>query len=65
MSGPSAKVIAPRVAGIRELAAKAGRNPAEILMFSMFTIILGRTEAEAKAKYADYRATSAPRARWP
>ena len=24
-------------------------------MFSMMTIILGRTEAEAKAKYADYR----------
>src|SRR5437870_3172045 len=55
MSGPSAKVIAPRVAAIRELAAKAGRNPAEILMFSMFTIILGETEAEAKAKYEDYR----------
>ena len=55
MSGPSAKVIAPRVAAIRELAAKGGRNTAEILMFSMFTVILGRTEAEAKAKYADYR----------
>ena len=55
MSGPSAKIIAPRVAAIRELAAEVGRNPAEILMFSMMTIILGRTEAEAKAKYADYR----------
>jgi long-chain alkane monooxygenase len=55
MSGPSAKVIAPRVAAIRELAAKNGRNPAEVLMFSMFTIILGRNEAEAAAKYADYR----------
>ena len=55
MSGPSAKIIGPRVAAIRELAAKAGRNPAEILMFSMFTVILGRTEAEAKAKYEDYR----------
>jgi alkanesulfonate monooxygenase len=55
MSGPSAKVIAPRVSAIRELAAKAGRNPAEILMFSMMTIILGRTEAEAASKYADYR----------
>src|SRR5207244_6992675 len=54
MSGPSAKVIAPRVAAIRELAAAAGRDPREILMFSMFTVILGRTEAEAKAKYADY-----------
>ena len=55
MSGPSAKVIAPRVSAIRELAAQHGRNPAEILMFSMMTVILGRTEAEAEAKYADYR----------
>ncbi len=54
MSGPSAKVIAPRVAAIRALAAEAGRNPAEILMFSMMTVILGRTEAEARAKHADY-----------
>jgi alkanesulfonate monooxygenase len=55
MSGPSARIIAPRVTAIRELAAKAGRNPAEILMFSMMTMILGRTEQEARAKYADYR----------
>jgi alkanesulfonate monooxygenase SsuD/methylene tetrahydromethanopterin reductase-like flavin-dependent oxidoreductase (luciferase family) len=55
MSGPSARIIAPRVAAIRALAAEAGRNPTEILMFSMLTIILGRTEAEAKAKYDDYR----------
>ncbi|MGH6776782.1 MAG: LLM class flavin-dependent oxidoreductase, partial [Bradyrhizobium sp.] len=55
MSGPSAKVIAPRVKAIRSLAAEAGRNPAEILMFSMMTVILGRTEAAAAAKYADYR----------
>jgi alkanesulfonate monooxygenase len=55
MSGPSAKIIAPRVAAIRAQAAEFGRNPAEILMFSMMTIILGRTEAEARAKYADYR----------
>ncbi|MBJ6874289.1 LLM class flavin-dependent oxidoreductase, partial [Vibrio cholerae] len=31
MSGPSAKVIAPRVSAIREEAAALGRNPAEIL----------------------------------
>jgi alkanesulfonate monooxygenase len=60
MSGPSAKVIAPRVAAIRKLAAEIGRNPAEILMFSMMTIILGRTEAEAKAKYEDYRRHISP-----
>ena len=43
------------MAAIRTLAREIGRNPAEILMFSMMTIILGNTEAEAKAKYADYR----------
>src|SRR6201997_4980164 len=60
MSGPSAKVIAPRVKAIRELAGELGRNPAEILMFSMFTVILGRTEAEARAKFEDYRAHISP-----
>ena len=48
------------MATIRALAAEAGRNPAEILMFSMMTIILGRTEAEAAAKYADYRSHVSP-----
>lgn len=55
MSGPSAKIIAPRVSAIRQEAGAFGRNPAEILMFNMMTIILGNTEAEAAAKYADYR----------
>ncbi|WP_225716396.1 NtaA/DmoA family FMN-dependent monooxygenase [Bradyrhizobium semiaridum] len=55
MSGPSAKVIGPRVSAIRELAAEKGRNPAEILMFSMMCIVVAPTEAEAKAKYAEYR----------
>ena len=55
MSGPSAKIIGPRVSAIRQEAAAIGRNPAEILMFNMMTIILGNTEAEAAAKYADYR----------
>jgi alkanesulfonate monooxygenase len=55
MSGPSTKVIAPRVAAIRSLAAEAGRDPKAILMFSLMTVILGRTEEEAHAKHADYR----------
>src|SRR6202012_4359010 len=32
----------------------------EILMFSMFTVVLGETEAKAKAKYEDYRAHISP-----
>jgi alkanesulfonate monooxygenase len=55
MSGPSAKVIAPRASAIRKLAAEAGRDPRSILMFSMMTVVLGRTETEALRKYEDYR----------
>jgi FMN-dependent oxidoreductase (nitrilotriacetate monooxygenase family) len=55
ISGPSAKVIAPRVAAIRALAAEAGRDPRAILMFSMMTVILGRTSEEAAAKHAELR----------
>lgn len=55
ISGQSAKVIAPRVASIRTLTAETGRDPSELLIFSMMTVILGHTEEEAQAKYADYR----------
>lgn len=60
MSGPSAKIIAPRVSAIRQEAAALGRNPADILMFNMMTIVLGNTDAEAAAKYADYRSHISP-----
>ena len=55
MSGPSKKVITPRVAAIRRLADEANRNPADILIFAMLTVVLAPTDAEAKAKLADYR----------
>jgi alkanesulfonate monooxygenase len=55
MSGPSAKVIGPRVAAIRQAAVDAGRAPDDIVIFSIATIVLGRTEAEAAAKLADYK----------
>jgi long-chain alkane monooxygenase len=55
MSGPSKKVIAPRVAAIRKLAGETGRDPADILMFGMMTVIVAPTDSEAKAKLADYR----------
>src|SRR5262249_39244976 len=54
VSGPSQKVIAPRVADIRRLAAGYGRNPDEILIFALATIIAAPTEAEARAKHEDY-----------
>jgi long-chain alkane monooxygenase len=60
MSGPSKKVIAPRVAAIRKLAAEAGRDPRDILMFAMMTVVVAPTDAEAQAKLADYRRYADP-----
>jgi FMN-dependent oxidoreductase (nitrilotriacetate monooxygenase family) len=60
MSGPSKKVIAPRVAAIRKLAGEYGRDPRGILMFAMMTVIVARTNEEAQAKLADYRRYADP-----
>jgi FMN-dependent oxidoreductase (nitrilotriacetate monooxygenase family) len=53
--GPSKQVVAPRVADIRRLAALEGRNPRNILIFTLMTLIVGRTEREAKEKFEEYR----------
>jgi alkanesulfonate monooxygenase len=55
MSGPSIKVIAPRVASIRKAAAEAGRDPGALLILAMMTIVVAATDAEAEAKLAEYR----------
>ncbi|MDQ0394189.1 LLM class flavin-dependent oxidoreductase [Labrys monachus] len=56
MSGPSRKVIAPRVAAIRAAAARLGRPPDAILMFSLLTVIVAATDEEAQARHDEYRA---------
>jgi alkanesulfonate monooxygenase SsuD/methylene tetrahydromethanopterin reductase-like flavin-dependent oxidoreductase (luciferase family) len=48
-------VVAPQVADIRRRAAKHGRDPADILIFTLMTVITGATEADARAKHAEYR----------
>jgi FMN-dependent oxidoreductase (nitrilotriacetate monooxygenase family) len=55
ISGPSAKVIAPRVAALRSAVRAAGRDPESVLIFSMMTVILGHTDAEAEARHEEYR----------
>jgi hypothetical protein len=52
---PSKQVIAPIVADIRRRAAATGRNPAEILIFTMMTVITAATSDAARAKLEDYR----------
>jgi alkanesulfonate monooxygenase len=60
ISGPSAKVIAPRVAALRSAIRETGRDPQDVLIFSMMTVILGSTDAEAEAKHAEYRRHVSP-----
>jgi alkanesulfonate monooxygenase len=55
INGPSKQVIAPIVADIRRRAAATGRNPAEILIFTMMTVITATTSEAARAKLEDYR----------
>ena len=55
INGPSKQIIAPIVADIRARAAACGRNPAEILIFTMMTVITGRTTQAARDKLAEYR----------
>lgn len=62
VSGPTAKVIAPVVADTRRRAAELGRDPHELLFFSMATVIVGESEEEAQAKLQDYRRYINPRA---
>jgi len=55
INGPFKQVIAPIVADIRGRAAAVGRNPAEILIFTMMTVITAATSEAARAKVEDYR----------
>jgi FMN-dependent oxidoreductase (nitrilotriacetate monooxygenase family) len=55
INGPSKQVIAPIVADIRRRAAAAGRDPAEIVIFTMMTVITAETAAAAETKLAEYR----------
>ena len=55
INGPSKQVIAPIVTDLRRRAAAAGRNPAEILIFTMMTVITAGTSEAARAKLEDYR----------
>ncbi len=55
INGPSPQIIAPIVADIRAKAAAYGRNPAEIRIFTMMTVITAPTTKAAQDKLAEYR----------
>ncbi|PYI25966.1 Nitrilotriacetate monooxygenase component A/pristinamycin IIA synthase subunit A [Aspergillus indologenus CBS 114.80] len=53
VSAHAPSVLRPKIAAIRAQAAAQGRDPASLKFFGTFTPILGRTEAEARAKLAE------------
>jgi alkanesulfonate monooxygenase len=55
INGPTPQIVAPHVADIRRRAVVHGRDPADIMIFTLATVIVGRDSAEAKAKHEDYR----------
>ncbi len=55
IAAPTKRVLAPRVAELRKGALAAGRAPSDLLIFTLLTVIVGRTDAEAAAKHAEYR----------
>jgi long-chain alkane monooxygenase len=55
VSGPSAAVIGPRVAKLRQALVAAGRASDSVKVFSLATAILAPTGAEARDKLAEYR----------
>jgi FMN-dependent oxidoreductase (nitrilotriacetate monooxygenase family) len=54
INGPSKKVIGGIVADIRRRAAEAGRDPVDLTIFTMMTVITGPTREAAQEKYRDY-----------
>ncbi|MHA6797572.1 LLM class flavin-dependent oxidoreductase (plasmid) [Pseudonocardia bannensis] len=53
--GPSTAVLTSVVADLRQRATDGGRDPADLKIFAMMTVIVAPTDEEAQAKLADYQ----------
>jgi FMN-dependent oxidoreductase (nitrilotriacetate monooxygenase family) len=53
---PTRTVLKKQVAALHEEARLQGRAPADFKIYNLYTVVLGRTDAEAKEKLAEYRA---------
>ena len=54
VAAPTKSVLKAYVRDIRERAAKAGRDPSQLYIYTLLTLITDETEAKAKAKFAEY-----------
>lgn len=55
IGAPTIQIAKQTVKKLREDAKKIGRNPEEVKVLTMFTPIVGKTEAEAQEKFAEYK----------
>jgi FMN-dependent oxidoreductase (nitrilotriacetate monooxygenase family) len=55
VGSPSKTILKKTVADIRRRAAEAGRDPRKVLIFNMHTVIVGETDAQAQAKWKEYK----------
>jgi alkanesulfonate monooxygenase len=54
INGPSTKVVGGIATDLRRRAAACGRDPTDLVIFAMMTVITGPTPAAAEEKYRDY-----------
>ena len=64
INGPSKKVVGDIVARHPPPCRRRGRDPADLMIFTMMTVITGPTREAAQEKYRDYLRMSARTARW-
>lgn len=55
ISGFNFTAVAKILTDIRKRTAANGRDPSSVIIYTALTVICARTDAEAKAKYEDYR----------
>jgi alkanesulfonate monooxygenase len=60
INGPSKKVIGGIVADIRRRAAASGRDPADLVIYTMMTVITDQTREAALEKFRDYQRHVSP-----
>jgi alkanesulfonate monooxygenase len=60
VNGPSKKVIGDIVSDIRRRAAAAGRDPSELIIFTMMTVVTDSTREAAVEKFRDYQRHVSP-----
>jgi long-chain alkane monooxygenase len=55
VAAPTREVLRDYVADVRRQAAEAGRDPGDLLIYNLVTVIVDETDAKAQAKFDEYR----------